>query len=432
MSGKLRNVMLMGAGFTTSNMGVWALASGAVTSVWHAYPDAKINFLDYNAIPASYKVIHHGGSGDVRLINLRFSKKFWLPNSIARLLLTVLLINVIPFRSLRDRLYSRNLWLHHIREADLVGSIAGGDSFSDIYGINRLIYVALPQILVLLMGKPLILLPQTIGPFKSPFGKILARLVLRRARKVHTRDQEGVCMIPELLGCDYSRITFCYDMGFVLKGQIVDERMPAWLADITPDAPVVGINVSGLLHIGGYTRKNMFGLKGDYSKMIHELIALFVQKHNAHIMLIPHVLGDTENSESDVSACHAIFRESKAEFQNRLHVVEDGYNHHELKALIGRCNFFLGSRMHACIAALSQCIPAVGLAYSRKFQGVFESVGVQDLVLDLRVHDEKAIVALADSLYQRGPEFRTRLHKKMPEVQSTVFSLFDGFDNESI
>jgi colanic acid/amylovoran biosynthesis protein len=194
---------------------------------------------------------------------------------------------------------------------------------------------------------------------------------------------------------------------------------------------LVGINISGLLYIGGYTGKNMFGLKADYRKMIHDLIGLFVKKHNAHVMLIPHVFGDVEDSENDVSACHKIFCETKADLQDHLHIIEDGYDHHELKALIGRCDFFLGSRMHACIAALSQCIPAVGLAYSRKFQGVFESVGVQDLVLDLRVHDENAILGLVDSLYQRGLEYHTRLQEKMPGVRSAVLSLFTNFENGS-
>ena len=38
--------------------------------------------------------------------------------------------------------------------------------------------------------------------------------------------------------------------------------------------------------------------------------------------------------------------------------------------------------MHACIAALSQTVPAVAIAYSRKFLGVMETIGVEDIVVD--------------------------------------------------
>ena len=38
------------------------------------------------------------------------------------------------------------------------------------------------------------------------------------------------------------------------------------------------------------------------------------------------------------------------------------YDQHAIKSIIGRCDFFIGSRMHACIAALSQKIPTAAVA----------------------------------------------------------------------
>ena len=79
---KLRNFMLLGAGYTTPNLGVWTLVTGAVTSVLHAYPDARIYLLDYNLTSENYQVRYPGGTGRVQLVNLRFSKKFWLPTTL--------------------------------------------------------------------------------------------------------------------------------------------------------------------------------------------------------------------------------------------------------------------------------------------------------------------------------------------------------------
>ena len=47
-----------------------------------------------------------------------------------------------------------------------------------------------------------------------------------------------------------------------------------------------------------------------------------------------------------------------------------------MKYLIGQCDFFVGSRMHSCIAAVSQCVPAVSIAYSDKFIGVMATLGL--------------------------------------------------------
>jgi polysaccharide pyruvyl transferase WcaK-like protein len=424
---KQKRVLLLGAGFTTRNMGVWALASGAVSSVLHAEPNAKVYFFDYHQQPETYKVKHPGGIAVVDLINIRFSKKFWLPNNIARLLLVALLIKAIPFRSLRKRFKVRNFWLHHIQTADIVGSIAGGDSFSDIYGLRRLFYVALPQILVLLLGKPLVLLPQTIGPFKSTFAMAVSRYILKRAQIVYSRDHHGFSAVRELLGAGYSRLEFCYDMGFVLESHIGSERIPRWITKLGRGVPLIGLNVSGLLYIGGYTRDNMFGLKVDYHRLILDIIHYFVRQRRCHIILMPHVFGAAENSESDVVACRKVFREAEEGLRAHMHLVEEGYDQHELKALIGRCDFFLGSRMHACIAAFSQCVPAVGLAYSRKFHGVFESIGMADLTLDLREHDHKSVIEYMAQSYERRVELRAKLEEKMTTVHERVLGLFIRF-----
>ena len=368
MVSKRIKIILMGAGFTTKNMGVWALASGAITSALRVHTDGKIFFLDYYLTEESYDVKTGNGSVSAQLLNLRYSKKFWLPNNIARLLLTALIIKFFPSQTLRNRFIGRNSLLRHIVTADVIGSIAGGDSFSDIYGIQRLIYVALPQILIILLGKPLVLLPQTLGPFKKAFTKFVAKNILKHAQKVYSRDYKSLKAARNLVGHDCSNLGFCYDMGFMLEPIIVKERIPSWLIEHNRDCTVVGLNVSGLLLMGGYTQKNMFMLKTDYCRLIHEIIELLVQKHRAHIMLVPHVYGEGRKSESDLIACKEVYYKSKQEIHPFLHLLEDNYDHHELKALIGRCDFFIGSRMHACIAALSQCIPAVALPTAGNFE----------------------------------------------------------------
>lgn len=421
-----KKILLLGAGFTTNNMGVWALASGAMTAIWHVYPDAQISLFDYHAAPDNYKVRHPGGVGNAHLVNIRFSKKFWMPNNIARLVVAAFFLRAIYPHSLRDRFIANNFWLSCIKEADIIGSIAGGDSFGDIYGFWRLIYVSLPQILVLLLKKPLILLPQTIGPFKRRSSKIVASYILRNARMIYSRDHQGMGSAGELLDREGSRLKFCYDLGFVLEPYIENSRKPEWLIKRDSRLELIGINISGLLYIGGYSRQNMFGLKGDYRKLIRDLIDFFVSKQNAEVVLVPHVFGEGENSESDVTACRNIFQELGGELQNRVHLLERNYDQHEMKALIGYCDFFLGSRMHACIAALSQCIPAVGLAYSRKFKGVFNSLDIEDTVIDLRESDATSVVEAVDRSYKRRLLLRDRLQDAVPKARMAVMSLFNS------
>jgi polysaccharide pyruvyl transferase WcaK-like protein len=41
-------------------------------------------------------------------------------------------------------------------------------------------------------------------------------------------------------------------------------------------------------------------------------------------------------------------------------------------------NYFLGSRMHACFAALFTNVPTIGIAYSDKFVGSFRNFNAAD------------------------------------------------------
>ena len=431
-SGRRLTVGLIGASFVTKNLGVAALACGTAASVFHSYPNARLFLIDYSIEPATYKVKHPGGIAMVELVNIRFSKQFYLRNNIAYLLILALCIKILPSCRWRTRLLRQNIVLKAIHEADIIGAIAGGDSFSDIYGLRRLIYVALPQILVQLLEKPLVLLPQTLGPFKSALAKAIARSIVRHSSIVYTRDPSGLEAVRELAGRDHGRLSFAYDMGFALEPHIRTERIPAWMAEYDKSIPLVGLNVSGLLYIGGYTHRNMFGVKADYRKLIHDLIDLLIRKRCAHVMLVPHVLGTGEDIESDVTACRNIYIDTPNHLQGSLHVLEGEYDQHEIKALIGRCNFFVGSRMHACIGAISQCVPAVGLAYSGKFHGVYQSVGMEELVIDIRDLDGTSIIASVDRAYHRRSELRAKLDVKIPTVRASVLGLFSQLSPENI
>jgi polysaccharide pyruvyl transferase WcaK-like protein len=145
-------------------------------------------------------------------------------------------------------------------------------------------------------------------------------------------------------------------------------------------------------------------------------------------MLVPHVFGSGEQSESDVVACQKIMQEIDSSLRESVYTLSEDYNQHEMKALIGHCNFFSGSRMHACIAAISQFIPTVGLAYSPKFKGVFNSVGLEDLVFDLREGDIQSLVEGVDKVYQNGKMIRSSLKKKMPLVVRSIYRLFGEDD----
>lgn len=418
-------ICLLGVSFDTNNMGVNALTVGSITAALRQFPDAEISILDYAKEPREIPFAYHGKTLSIPLVNMRFSKKFYLRNNIARLIAVVLATKLIPSRALRLKALRRNPWLRHIEGADVIACISGGDSFSDIYGLERFFYTSLPLILVLLMGKELVFLPQTIGPFQNRMVTTIARWILRRAEIVYSRDHRGTRTTEALLNLNgnSNKAKLCYDVGFVLEPQTPESvecvRLPQ---ERDPRAHVVGLNVSGLLYAGGYSHKNMFGLMPDYRRLVLHLIDFFVSEKGAVVLLTPHVFGTC--GESDSPACEELYEDLKGKYQGRLGLVRGSYNQSEIKHIIGRCDFFVGSRMHACIAAVSQNVPAVSIAYSDKFIGVMETVGIEDLVADARKLDEAAILRLVGEAYERRALIRRQLEQKIPQIKERVFGLF--------
>lgn len=420
-------ILLLGASFLTDNMGVGALAAGSVKSIVTGCPGAEIVVLDYAREGAVFSVPVGRQTVSIPLVNLRFSKKIYLKNNIVPLLGIALVRRLLPFPAWGRSIAESNPSLREITRADLCLAISGGDSFSDIYGLPRLLYVSLPQILILLLGKRLVLLPQTIGPFGGRLARSIARFIVRKAERVYSRDQQGVSAARSLAGgsAEHDRVRFCYDVGFALD-PIAPPRVECegLTLDSPRSAPLVGLNVSGLLYMGGYSRKNMFGLAVNYPDLVNALIDLFVTRLNAPVLLVPHVFGSEAGGESDSAICKKLFRDLAERYPGRLGWIAGKYDQNQIKHIIGQCDFVVGSRMHACIAALSQGVPAMAIAYSDKFIGVMETIGVPSLVMDPRKMTQEDILQHVSRVFAERQAVRRQLEQIMPAVRQTVLSLF--------
>jgi polysaccharide pyruvyl transferase WcaK-like protein len=82
--------------------------------------------------------------------------------------------------------------------------------------------------------------------------------------------------------------------------------------------------------------------------------------------------------------------------------------------------------MHACIAALSQGVPTVGLAYSGKFRGVFEALEMGDYALDLRRLGAGEILERGLDAYRQREQLCARLAARLPAVFGAIETTFEA------
>ncbi len=281
-------------------------------------------------------------------------------------------VRVGDWRRQAWRVASRNDELvSWVRGFDLVVDTRGGDSFSDIYGLRRLATMGLMIEIAKRAKVPVVLSPQTIGPFDTRAGRVLARRTLRQAKLVFTRDSVSTSVARQLSGREPAQAT---DVVFALPPVVPDET--------TRD---VVINPSGLLWSPSPHVDYL-----HYRRTVTELCSQLMAA-GRRVSLLAHVL-DSVLVDNDVTAV----RELAADLGPACEVViPSGLD--DVRSILASARLVVGSRMHACLNALSVGRPAIALAYSRKFAPLLSDLGWNRTV-DLRdpIDHVAAVRAAAD------------------------------------
>ena len=420
-------VGLLGAALDTGNLGVNALAVSSVKVVRKCFPDSKIFLVGSSKIKKKYKVPVGEQYVEVESLPIRISPRPFVKSHWLTLYLLIHLKKMFKFQGVKKILERVSPAYKDLSSIDIFLDITGGDSFSDIYGLSRFLLAFTIKKIVLLMDKPFVMLPQTYGPFKRTITRKLAHNILIKSAAIYSRDKAGIIDVSVILKGNNRevKVAFCPDVAFVLDPvEIQNICLDKILEAKDQGYTVIGLNVSGLLYSGGYSRDNMFGLSFHYPELVDRLIEKIFSIPKTKIVLVPHVISyNDEDIESDFGASLKIIEKYGNEDGRLLLCKEKNLDQSQTKYIISKCDFFMGSRMHATIAALSQGIPAVGLAYSNKFIGVFESVGVGELVLDLRKMDIENVLAGIEELYSKSNIFRDKLIISVPRVQDQILTI---------
>lgn len=315
-------ILALWADESSPNLGVAALARGSRDLLLRAFPEGEVVFANYGARPQEIP--------------------WGRPRSLVR-----------------ERLLPRYGMQEFFRSFDLVWDTRSGDSFADIYGLGRHLTMSIVHEMARQTGPKMVLAPQTIGPFNTRRGRLLASRTLRRSALVVARDPYSALAASSL-----GRATDLTTADLVFA---IDRPTPGLRRDVL-------FNVSGLLwqenpHVSGT----------GYRRVVRETLER-LRSEGREVSLLAHVL-DTPNPDNDVPAIRALANEAGGDIEV---IVPNDLD--SVRETIAGANALIGSRMHACLNALSVGVPTVPLAYSRKFAPLLHSVG-WTTGFDLRTDD---------------------------------------------
>lgn len=410
---------LFGAAPTTTNLGVSALSEATICGLARRLPGLELTVFDFRRSTPERTLDVDGRAFSYRLESLSHSRRYYRADNLWH-------VRVAGWLRLPG-----NRALSAIRRADAVLDLSAGDSFTDLPGSpreangkKRFWTCTLPKLVALEQGRALHLLPQTYGPFRAQRSRAVAERVMASCTTAWARDRHSLEKMRELLGAsfDESRHRLGVDMAFGLEPRDGTHRLPekvrAWLRDRS--TPLVGLNVSGFVFQNASLLAEAYALRADYPRALRLFASRLLTRTDCRLLLVPHVLSPAGHFESDPDACTALARLLPPVLQDRVSCIPPVLDHAETKGLIAGLDWFCGTRMHSTIAALSSGVPAAAVAYSLKFQGVFEGCGQGDRVADPRHLDTDETVEHLWQSWERRDEARARLRAALPSVREQL------------
>ena len=356
-------VLVLWADEHSPNLGVRVLARGSRDLISRVWPDAEVEYADFTSRPPQVPW------GRVRSL-------------------------------VKERVVGRLGMKRWLEGFDLVWDTRSGDSFSDIYGSHRHSVMSTVHEFAAQARRPVVMAPQTIGPFTSVSGRMLGRRSLHRSALVFARDPVSAAAAASLRR-PVDAVTS--DLAFAIA--------PPEQVDRSRD---VILNVSGLLW-----QDNPHVDARAYREAVTAIVRMLLADSRS-VALLPHVL-DSHDRDNDAPAVDAL----TAEFGSDLEALTP-QDLDDARGIIAGSNVLIGARMHACLNALSTGVPAIAMAYSRKFAPLFDAIGwpysvpatASGTETAARVLEMLAVPSLGESALRTQARGRSSMSPIRPALES--------------
>jgi colanic acid/amylovoran biosynthesis protein len=389
--------------YSSFNKGDAAMELSAARMLRRRFPGARI------LISTPFPHYDAQAYGEFEIMLCRRRRLIWATGQLMRIGL---------YAAARRVLKSDWRWLileREIREmlgADLIVDLSG-DMLTEDYGPHVAYSHYLPLLFALGLGRPLFLCAQSVGPFKWTLP--LARFILHRAAAISLRDHISGDYLKKI-GIDNPQLHQTADLAFLLEAasvQRVDEILDLERIE-TSGQHLLGVSLSRLV-TSKFHGTNPGVDQSAFFQTLASVLDRTAEKHNLTVLFVPHVTGPSREKDD-----RQISRQVAARMNGSAHVIGGDYLPGELKGIIGRCEIFLGARMHANIAALSQEIPTVALAYSHKTPGIMDLFGQKNLVLDSRTAQIEELEATLSRVWQERETIRREIGRHLGAVKENA------------
>ncbi len=286
------------------------------------------------------------------------------------------------------------------RRADTVLSLGGGYFFvHDHRPFSTWATLALAY--ALRLGKRVVCLPQSFGPFRHAYQARFAARLLSRCERVLLRDPESVALFAR-------------------------HAPPGARADLVPDtAFTLGLrwrlsaSGKGNRHAVGATvvdwspvNPRLRSVQAKYERRMGELLSRIVAELGAEVRLFVQCRSSRRAFESDLPATQRVQAIARSllptSLADQVKVVNDIADVSQALAAYGAMDAFIATRMHSAIFAATQGVPVLAIGYQPKLQATMTLLGQADYSLPIERAADQDLWERFQQLWHRRSEIGQR------------------------
>jgi len=296
-------------------------------------------------------------------------------------------------------------------DADIVIS-KGGSFLSDYYApdvLGRFWGLYFAEVL----GKPVIIYAQSIGPFEKPFYRWIARYVLNKADLITLRDKESKGILDSI-GVTRPPIYVTSDSAFAMP---LTECKPMQMMRYekielnNKDQLKVSISVRQWGHY-----KTADGHK-KYIKIIAALADWLIIEKNAKVIFASTCTGFAGYHNDDRVIAHEVINHMKHYEEKNPVILYGEYTPQELLAFYRTMDLHVGTRMHSNILAMLAKTPVVAIQYEFKTLGLLNFFDLENYLIDINQINLEILIKKVSEALTHNEQIKAKINEKLPHIK---------------
>ena len=314
--------------------------------------------------------------------------------------------------------------LKEFKDADTIFVKGGGfiHAYGEYTASYQMWYFLFYIRLAYKLGKKVVVLPNSFGPFDGIMVKSQVKKVLLKADIIFAREKESAKQLEALLN---RKISVFPDLGFYLKSETEKRLLNHIPEKFHSDKNVkVGFTVRPWRFPGKSDRANLYE---NYLIAVTELVKEITAKGYV-ALFFNQSLGPNTHEDDRIAVAEIMKR---LQGNENVYWIDENFSCDELQVLYSGLDYMVGTRFHSVIFSMNSSVPSLAIGYGgNKANGIMGDFGLDDYTVPIDVISYEDLSASFRKLVTNRDEITSQLMEFRSQLSDSRSVMIDFIKNQ--